>query len=216
MVTFLSDPKVVNPVFCLAKPDRQQRFLINAIKANIFFSEPPNPNLPTPDMVSALLPSPSGKKLFAGKVDLECFYFFISLPDWLVPFFGMPAVRAADISVELAEQFGPDSLIFPCFNRLPMGWNHSVFLAQEAHLHLLLSRGVLRDIDRICKQNDLRLDRVRWFVYIDDFCVIGLDPVVVRSLQDAYVSCGGPLARVCSQGFKVSPPHLVTGSAAGS
>ena len=206
MVTFMANPRVVNSVFCLAKPDRQQRFIINAIKSNLFFSTPPNPHLPTPDMVSSLLPAPSdrGKStLYAAKVDLECFYFFISLPEWLVPFFGMPAVRAADMSTDLALQFGADTMVFPCFNRLPMGWNHSVFLAQEAHLHLLLSRGVLRDLDRICKQNDLRLDRVRWFVYIDDFCVIGFDPVLVRRVQDAY------LAAVRSLGFVVKLSKLV-------
>lgn len=204
MVDFMKEPAVVNPVFCVSKSDDQLRFLINAINANSFFPEPVNPRLPTPDMVASLLPSLSSRgPLFAAKVDLECFYFFISLPSWLVPFFGMPSVRAADVSSDLAAKYGSDTLLFPCFNRLPMGWSHSVFLAQEAHLHILLSRGVLRDVDRICRENDLRLDRVRWFIYIDDFCIIGFDPVVVRHLQDAYLSA------IRSLGFVAKPSKLV-------
>jgi integrase len=202
MVDFMLAPAVVNPVFCVPKPDSSLRFLINAKRANKFFSQPPNPDLPSPDLISALLPPATGR-LFAAKVDLECFYFFMALPEWLVPFFGLPSVRAADVSPALASRFGPDAVVFPCFNRLPMGWSHSVYLAQQAHLHLLLRGGVLSEADRISVENDLRLDRVRWLIYIDDFCIIGLDPLVMRRLQDAY------LAAIRSLGFVAKPSKLV-------
>ncbi len=208
MVSFTDAPAVVNSVFCVAKPDKTQRFIINAILANLLFSDPLNPDLPTPDLIAALRPSTSGP-VFAAKVDLECFYFFISLPEWLVPFFGMPAVRAGDISASCAAKFGADSRIFPCFNRLPMGWSHSVFLAQSAHLHFLLRAGVLDARDRISKENDLRLDRVRWFIYIDDFCIIGLDPFNTRRLQDAY------LAAIRSLGFVAKQSKLILPSSSG-
>lgn len=187
MVDFTTEPKVVNSVFCLDKPDSSQRFLINAVPANKFFADPPNPRLPSPDLVASLLPSrPS--KLFAAKVDLECFYFYLALPSWLVPFFAMPSVRAGDVSAVLAAKFGADTLVFPCFNRLPMGWNHSVFVAQAAHIHALISAKVLCLDDMLSSDNDFRLDRVRWFIYIDDFCIIGSDPVLLRKLQDAYLA----------------------------
>jgi len=84
MLDFTVSPSVVNSVFCLDKPDGSQRFLINAIPTNKFFPPPPNPSLPSPDLIASLLPSRPGK-LFAAKVDLECFYFYLSLPSWLIP-----------------------------------------------------------------------------------------------------------------------------------
>jgi hypothetical protein len=127
----------------------------------------------------------------------------MALPSWLVPFFGMPSVRAGDVSLELASRFGENTRVFPCFNRLPMGWSHSVFLAQEAHLHLMFKSKVLSPDDRISKFSDMRLDRPRWFIYIDDFCIVGLDPVDIRALQDVYLE----VIRSC--GFVAKPSKLV-------
>ncbi len=50
-----------------------------------------------------------------------------------------------------------------------MGWSHSAFLAQKVHEHLVDTLTDFRPADRITRSSDYRVDRVRHFIYIDDF-----------------------------------------------
>lgn len=188
MVDFVVQPKSVSSVFTLSKPDGRQRFIINATGANELFTSPSNPELPTPDLVAALVVE-SSQPLYAAKVDLECFYFHLGLPQWLVPYFAMPAVRAGDVSDELGRRFGPDTFVFPCCNRLPMGWSHSVFLAQTAHMEVVMRKGVFRREDRIDSSTDKMLDRTRWSIFIDDLFVLGKEKEEVKTGQENYLTC---------------------------
>ena len=61
-----------------------------------------------------------------------------------------------------------------------MGWSHSVYLAQAAHEHMLNTNTGLRPADRIGSEQDLRVDRNRHSVYIDDLCMVGFDAVHSR------------------------------------
>ncbi len=77
------------------------------------------------------------------------------LPEWLVPFFALPAVTFAELGVESAD---PHATIHPAYTTLLcllaiarcctlrriikwfsllMGWSHSVLLAQAAHEHVM-------------------------------------------------------------------------------
>ena len=97
-------------------------------------------------------------------------------------------MRAADVG--LAEEFGVDALIYPCCTTLPMGWSHSVFLAQSGHEHLLAVATPLRAQDRITHSSDLRIDRPRHQVYIDDvnfFAPLSQRDELER-LQRAYIA----------------------------
>ena len=57
---------------------------------------------------------------------------------------------------------------------LAMGWS-SVFITQSIHEHLLDTATGLYTIDRINHINDLRVDRTRHMVYVDDLIIIGFD-----------------------------------------
>jgi hypothetical protein len=162
MVTFTTKPKVVNGVFGVPKDQGSIRFIVDARAANEAMVDPPPVCLPTPDLFAKL--QASGPFVVA-KSDLDNFYHRLRLPEWLQPYFAMPSVRAGDL--DLAD-YAPDELVYPCCVTLPMGWSHSVYIAQTVHEHLLNTRTGLRPADRITADNDFRLDRPRHGVYIDD------------------------------------------------
>jgi hypothetical protein len=184
MLDFCLQPKVVNGIFGVPKDENAIRLIIDCRPANGAFVDPPHVELPTPDKFCELR-MPSDKKLYVAKVDCDNFYHRLRLPPWLREYFGLPAVRAADVG--LGDKYGPDTLIHPCCATLPMGWSHSVFLAQSAHEHILNTRTSLSPLDRISSHTDTRLDRVRHAVYIDDLILLGTDRAAVDRAQQEYL-----------------------------
>jgi hypothetical protein len=83
--------------------------------------------------------------------------------------------------------YGNDTLIYPCCKTLPMGWSHSVFVAQQAHEHIINTKTDLKSSDRINNHNDLYIDRPRHQVYIDDLNLFGFDPHKLDQLQQQYI-----------------------------
>ena len=193
MVCLKPSVRVVNGIFAVPKDQDSQRLIIDARRANAVFAEPDHVELPTPDLL-ARLQAPHNVEVFAAKVDLDNFYHRIVLPEWMQSYFGLPPVLSSELGLP-----GPDLQLFPCCVTLPMGWSHSVLVAQACHEHLLNSHTRLSPSDRISASSDLRLDRSRHCVYIDDLILIGTDPSHLSELQQQY------MAVVASVGL---PPKL--------
>jgi hypothetical protein len=190
MVTFMTDPAVVNGVFATPKADNKQRLVVDARPANSVFVDAPPLELPTPDLLSKLEARPD-QTVFVAKNDLDNFYHRLRIPVWMQKYFSLPPVRASDISQALADEFGADTKCFPCCTTLPMGWSHSAYVAQMAHEHIIETSTSLARADRISKTLDFKLNRLRWMVYIDDFILFGpsdkISPTALRQLQIEYV-----------------------------
>lgn len=201
MVTFTTAPKVVCGVFCVPKDADKDRFIIDARPTNAALVEPPSVKLPTPDLTAALT-TDGRRALYVAKVDLDNFYHRLRLPPAWCPYFALPPVRAADVGVAASS---PDALVWPCCTTLPMGWSHSVLLAQLAHEHFLDTRTTLARADRVCADNDGRVDRARHQVYIDDLLLFGYDRAELARAQDAYVAAIRAVGLVVKQS-KVVPP----------
>lgn len=207
MVEFTDRPIVHNGAFGTPKNDDTDRFIIDARPANTWFVEPPHTELPTPNLL-AQLATDGGADLFVAKVDLDNFYHRIRLPAWLRPYMALPPVRAGDVG--LADRYGgTDVLVYPCAVTLPMGWSHSVFLAQAAHEHILNTLTGLRRADRISAHTDPRVDRLRHQVYIDDLNLFGTDRAEVDAAQREYV------AAIRALGLVVKQSKVVAASADG-
>lgn len=207
MVSFTTKPEVVNGVFAVPKDGDAQRLIIDARPANARFVDPPKVNLPTPDLLAQLV-VPAGQPVYVAKVDLDNYYHRLTLPEWLRPYFALPAVRAGDVGV--GELYGDDSMVHPCCNTLPMGWSHSVYLAQAAHENLLDTETRLSRADRIHdRATDLNVDRARHQLYIDDLNLFGPDPEVLTELQNEYIDA----AR--RKGLPVKPSKVVKASTDG-
>jgi hypothetical protein len=101
----------------------------------MFIPSPPV-SLPTPDLIASLNVQ-QGTTLYAAKVDLDNFYHRIRLPSQWWPYFALPAIRAGDLNV---AGYATDAMVYPCCKTLPMGFSHSVFLAQAVHEHIIDTR----------------------------------------------------------------------------
>lgn len=208
MVEFTIAPKVVCGVFAVPKSDASDRLIIDARPANVVFTEPEPVRLPTPDLLARLCTDGS-RPFFVAKVDLDNYYHRLRLPVWMRSYFALPAVRAGDVSEEVAARFGADCRVFPCCVTLPMGWSHSVLVAQIAHEHLLNTHTTLRPDDRITHNTDSIVNRTRHQVYIDDLNFIGTDRAAVQMAQTEYIQV------VQAIGLVVKPSKVVAPSADG-
>jgi hypothetical protein len=209
MLGLTHNPRAINGLFAIDKGDGTQRLIVDARPANSLFVEPEPVKLPLPDLISSLAPvSAHGTQpaaTYACKVDIEAFFHSFRLPDDFLPYFALPPVRPSELGIQCAG----DEPIFPCLNRLPMGWNHSVVLAQSAHENLLNDSGFLQASDRITTDTDSHIDRVRHAVYIDDLILFATDPVLLARVQRRYIEY------IELAGFRVKPSKVVLPSCDG-
>eukprot|EP01094_Clydonella_sp_ATCC50884_P000790 TRINITY_DN1059_c0_g4_i1.p7 TRINITY_DN1059_c0_g4~~TRINITY_DN1059_c0_g4_i1.p7 ORF type:complete len:173 (+),score=11.22 TRINITY_DN1059_c0_g4_i1:1042-1560(+) len=73
------------------------------------------------------------KRWHMGKMDASAFFHSFALPEALQPYFTLPPIWSADLGLP-----GPPRVVYPLCLTMPMGWTHAVFIAQTAHLHVLL------------------------------------------------------------------------------
>lgn len=184
---------IVNGMFCVPKDDGFLRLILDCRPANAVCARPPKLNLPTPD-VFARLQLLSDRRTRAAHSDQDNAFWRYAVPECWRPLFGLPAVRAGDVGA--GAEFGEDTMVFPMLTRLPMGWSHSPYLCQTAHETICIERAGLRREDQITATSDLRVDRPRWAVYLDDFTQLVPDPFDADALFDRYLeacrSCGLP------------------------
>ena len=190
MIHFTREPMAINGIFGVAKGPDKMRLILDARPANAMFVEPPHVKLPGPDHI-AQLSIPIGQSLHVGKVDIDNFYHRLRMPREWWPFFALPGVRAGSVGVGGGgggREWEEDSFIYPCLTTLPMGFSHSVYLAQILHEHLIDTRTSIRRCDRIDSGDGAVVDRTRFAVYIDDLMLFDIDSERLRSLQHHY--CG--------------------------
>ena len=198
MLDFTTKPKAVCGVFGVPKDGGASiRLIIDARPANLLFKTPPKVSLPTPDVLARMRASP-GAPFFTAKADVDNFYHRLRCPQWLRPYFALPVVRAGEVSAAVASRFGADALVHPMCTTLPMGWSHSVYVAQCAHEWLLDRATSLAAADRLgCSRFNgdwfLRGSRVLHSVYIDDLALFSL--------------CKDELSRVLAQYVSVACAH---------
>jgi len=196
MIEFCEHPKVVNGIFGVPKGE-QIRLIIDARPANAVFVDSPHVELPTPDIL-ADLQIHQHQPLFVAKVDLDNFYHRLRLPTWLRPYFALPPIAKSQVGIG-----NSDELIYPCCTTLPMGWAHSVYIAQAIHENILNHSPHFPLVDRLNRHNDLVIDRVRHQVYIDDLNIFGSDRDEVRKAQLDYIK------QVTKLGFVVKESKVV-------
>jgi hypothetical protein len=200
MLSLTDSPREVNGIFTVHKDADYDRLIIDARFANCWFVEPPKTALPTPAHVVQLR-LPTSERLLTGKADISNYYHHLRLPMWLWPFLALPAVSALEIGLT----DGPSGvMIYPCCTTLPMGWSHSVRIAQLIHENILYQPhgnipAALRPEDNILHVQHPDIVRPLHALYIDDSILFGLasDPVGSQQQYDrmlnAYAAVGLPV-----------------------
>ena len=183
MVDFTKKPLCVNGLFAVSKPDGSQRFIVDCRPANELFVDSPAMSLPTPDVL-AKLQLPPDTPVYSTKADLDnCFHRYRT-PLWLRPYLCLPPVLAEDVG--MTHVYPAGTVLYPQCTTLPMGWAHSAALVQASSEYSIVSMPSFDARDQITAVNDFRLDRPRYFVYIDDFVILGVDPARLRVLLEEY------------------------------
>lgn len=155
--------------------------------------------LPSPSHVTALRVQDARDHLWVAKLDLSNFYHQLALPQWIRPYFALPALTAEEIE-GIDNTYVSDALrqgssttrvsIHPCCATLPMGFSHSVFLAQSIHEHVLYESGAVQPADNIVFLASPYVDRPLHGLYVDDCVLFGTEQhrllLVYRRVVDAY------------------------------
>jgi hypothetical protein len=180
MLQLTSSPHCVNSLFGVPKGD-DIRLILDARLANCYFVDSPHVRLPSPSHLAQL----QAEGPFAvAKCDLSNFYHQLELPQWIRPYFALPSLSLREqaslatcadlplsVRTELAASKG--SRLFPCCVTLPMGFSHSVFLAQCVHEHVLYSYSCLSPRDNLLNLLSPRIDRPLHALYVDDCVLVG-------------------------------------------
>jgi len=201
MLSFTATPQCVNGVFGVAKDEDKIRLIIDARPANSLFVEPDHVDLPSPDLIAQIC-VPTDNNLYVGKSDLDNFYHRLRLPEWMQPYFALPAVKCSEVGLQ-----GGDCAIYPCCRTLPMGWSHSVLVAQAIHEHVVDSRSGLSKEDRVASMSSnfvLSHKRVLHLIYIDDVLFFGLDRASVDAAMAKYENAVTSVDFLVKQSKRVS------------
>jgi hypothetical protein len=182
MLSMTESPRCINGLFGTPKGDGTTRLILDARPANCYFVRPPKVKLPSPSHLTALR-IPRRKPLLVAKLDLSNFYHQLALPEWIRTYFALPAITADELgSMELMdlpagvrEAMQAGKSLYPCCATLPMGFSHSVFIAQAVHENILYQAGVLRPADNIAVLASPLVDRPLHGLYIDDTVLLGMD-----------------------------------------
>lgn len=203
MVSLTVSPKCVNGVFAVPKDAAEDRLIVDAVFANACFAEPSKVRLPDPSHL-ARLRVPKGRRLFVAKSDLSNYYHHLALPVWLRPYFCLVGVPAAEFGLP------GGGLVYPMLHTVPMGWSHSVNVAQAAHEHTLYASGALQRernlLSLLAASNDGFVDvtdEPLHGIYIDDAFVISLAEDATNAELDRC------LASYQREGFVVKPSKVL-------
>lgn len=120
------EPLEINGLFAVPKDGDKQRLILDARRGNLHFKPPEDPELPHPGLFTQLQKEAT-QDLWIGKLDLDNFYHRLELPKHLRPYFGLPPL------------FLNDKKVWPVYRVIPMGWSHSVAIAQAIHGEVLYS-----------------------------------------------------------------------------
>lgn len=214
MISFTSQPLAVNGMFAVAKDDESDRLIIDAQPANRCFIDAPHVELPNPAHLTQLQ-VPHGETMYVAKTDLSNFYHHLGLPTWMQPYFALPALTA----VELASIGAPSSthVSFPMCRTLPMGFSHAVYLAQQAHQHVVYAArmsstapAALLSSDNLLQLSSPHVthDRALHGIIIDDFFLFSLDRALAQRVFDRVLEAYAQAGFVVKRSKVVAPTSL--------
>jgi hypothetical protein len=193
MVTFTDNPIAVNGLFGVPKDGDQIRLIIDATPANLLMIPPPIVQLPNPSHLANIQ---SSNPFYVAKLDLSNYYHQLRLPEPLQPFFCLPAISEIEylliISIlSISDQ--KHGRRYPMLRTLPMGWTHSVYIAQCVHEHILYTVFiVLSPFDNILVSSVLFMNL--HLIYIDDLMLMSYNrtelQLLVERVLAAYAAVG--------------------------
>ena len=144
----------------------------------------------------------TGKRFYSAESDVSAYYSRLQAPDWMKYYLCLDEILIEDV-VEMSDQgtyfcpytqttFSRGDKVCPCWPRLPLGWNWSVYFAVVLADDLLeqARKKLERDLQQgttslnITKRGYVEaLDGPFQGCYIDNLFSMGVDPLVVDMVQ---------------------------------
>jgi hypothetical protein len=169
-------PVVMCGLFGVMKDDNTIRVIWDCRRSNTRFQPSPKVDLPSPEILASLQLR-EDERIFVGKEDVSQYYHRLLLPVWMRRYFGLPPVMV------------DGQLLYPVARTLPMGFSHSVYIAETFHRHLVFP-SVLPASAELLSVSALpsfaAVDDVFVLLYIDDAIFLGRSREAVARVQDAY------------------------------
>ena len=193
MVTFTSSPKSVLGAFGVPKDENSIRLIIDATNTNALMVPPPKVFLPNASHLSNIH---STSPFFISKLDLSNYYHQLRLPNQLQSYFCLPALNQIDLqsfSIDSTTLTINSNKYYPMLTTLPMGWSHSVFIAQSVHEHIVYNMNRALSPLNNALVNSVLITYLH-IIYIDDFAILAYNEQVMNELVEkvklAYASVG--------------------------
>jgi len=197
MVTFTDSPVCINGLFGVKKDHDQIRLIVDATYANQLMIPPPPVMLPNPSHLSNIQ---SSAPFYTAKLDLSSYYHQLRMPLPLQPYFCLPRLSRNELRhlLSLSGQSASirsNSARYPMLTTLPMGWSHSVYVAQSVHEHVLYTMSnAINPLSNILLQSALHRYSYLHMIYIDDVVILGCAEStvneVIERVEEAYEMVG--------------------------
>lgn len=156
--------EAVNGLFGVDKVGTTKaRMIVDARPANVKLGVPEQLVLPGADLLGQLQAA-EGVPIYVSKYDVRSYFNRLVMPEWLVPFCGLPKVPGHLMGMPDEEW------VYPCLRVWPMGLSHSPFVSQAVHREVLRRAGC-QMAQEISVENERWIGAlVRFAIYIDDGC----------------------------------------------
>lgn len=187
-------------VFFIPKKDGRLRKILACVNFNNCCEQPPKCRLPGTWNIQKI--RFTGKRFFSAESDVSAYYSRLQAPDWMKYYLCLDEVLIEEI-VEMSEEgtyfcpytgqtFSRGQKVCPCWPRLPMGWNWSVYFAVDLADRLLVEAQKKLDRDMQQQTTSLNITK-RGFVdklngpfqgcYIDNLFSLGPEPRVLNTVH---------------------------------
>jgi hypothetical protein len=148
--------------FAVAKSGGKSRWIVDCRQINDLMVPPDKVALSSSDRLVNLC---SSTPFYIGGADIKNYYYNILLEGEWANVFGFPAIRTTALGLPV-HQYG--EWVHLCLRVLPMGWSHSVLLAQAIHTRLLHQFADLPPHRSLDALSDLDISNGAHNIYIDD------------------------------------------------
>lgn len=168
-------PLEINGLLAVEKDKTKQRLILDARRANHYFVEPDDPQIPHPGLFTQLHMKKS-EEIYVGKIDLDNYYYRLELPKQFRPYFGLLLINPNGKTV------------WPRFRVVPMGWSHLVTAAMAITEEIMLNDAHLDPSRKSSANAPANVGRCRYGAHIDNIFKLGTDKREINKVYNGIYS----------------------------
>eukprot|EP00005_Dracoamoeba_jomungandri_P011250 CAMPEP_0174268810 /NCGR_PEP_ID=MMETSP0439-20130205/38788_1 /TAXON_ID=0 /ORGANISM="Stereomyxa ramosa, Strain Chinc5" /LENGTH=185 /DNA_ID=CAMNT_0015357219 /DNA_START=1089 /DNA_END=1643 /DNA_ORIENTATION=+ len=115
---------------------------------------------------------------------MDNMYHRVAVKPCISEYLGLPGVWSTDLGLP-----GPKRHVYPRMKSIPMGWSHSVAIAQNVHQGLMVEAKLDPSLE-ISQYNSPVIRSSKHGKYVDDFFCLGISPVLANKPVEKMMAVG--------------------------